>query len=98
MTIKKLNRMPYAQAHVEIDNEGNIFLFSYFTLVAFLDSKGWLEVYGLFSMTTRKHIGAFMKEYVKYPNGESGDYTDAKRCFDRRQRFNIYTGEIEDIY
>ena len=52
MTIKKLSRMPYAQAHVEI-HDGTISLFSYVTLVADIDKDGWLTVYGLYSQTTR---------------------------------------------
>ena len=63
MTIKKLTAMPYAQAHIEIDNDRNTHLFSYVTLVATITNDGWLTVYGLHSMTTRKHISAFMKEY-----------------------------------
>ena len=42
MTIKKLTRMPYAQAHVEI-YDGTISLFSYVTLVADIDKDGWLK-------------------------------------------------------
>ena len=80
MKIKKLSRMPYAQAHIEIDNEGNVFLFSYLTLTATLTADGWLEITGLYSITTRKHIGAFMAEYVTYPSGANGSYQDAKAC------------------
>lgn len=97
MTIKKLTRMPYAQAHVEIDDQGNIYLFSYVTLVASLDKDGWLEIYGLYSMTTRHHISAFMREYVEYPNRECGEYCQAKRLYEQNIRLNIYTGEVEDI-
>ena len=97
MTIKKLMYCPYGQAHVEIDEDGNIFLFSYTTLVCVLDKDGWLECTGTYSQTTRKHIGYFMKEYVTYPNGEHGDYYTAKACYKGNYRFNIYTGEIEDL-
>ena len=96
MKIKKLSRMPYAQAHVEIDANGNVYLFSYLTLVCSI-VDGWLEVYDLYSMTTRKHIGAFMAEYGEYPNGDHGTYQTAKMCYDRMVRYNIDTGEIEDI-
>lgn len=96
-TIKKLSAMPYAQAHVEInDTTGEINLFSYVTLVASISAEGWLTVYGLYSMTTRKHIGAFMREYVKYPNGDHGTFQEAKRCYEGRYHFNIYTGEVVD--
>ena len=97
MTIKKLSAMPYAQAHVEIDNNGNIFLISYTTLVCCLDNEGWLSCTGTYSNTTRRHIGAFMKEYVEYPSGMRGNYYDAKACYEGGYQLNIYTGEVEDI-
>ena len=97
MTVKKLSAMPYAQAHVEIDAAGNIYLFSYITLVCILTYDGWLTCTGTYSQTTRKHIAAFMHEYVSYPNGDCGSYYDAKRCFECGYRFNVLTGEIEDI-
>jgi len=95
--IKKLSRMPYAQAHVEIDENGNIYLFSYVTLVIELTADGWLTCTGTYSQTTRKHIGAFMKEYVEWPNGEGGDYYTAKHCFEGNYRLNIETGEVEEL-
>lgn len=92
MTIKtKLTFMPYAQATVIIDNKNNITLRSYFTDVVYLDNEGFLTVTGLYSMTTRKHIGAFMKEYT--PN----DFSMAKRCYEGKFKYNIYTGEIVDL-
>ena len=87
--------MPYAQAHVEIDEDRNIHLFSYVTLVCTLTADGWLTCTGTYSQTTRRHIGAFMREYVKYPNGEAGSYYDAKNCYVNGYRFNVFTGEIE---
>ena len=95
MMIKKLSRMPYAQAHVEIDDAGNIYLFSYVTLVCVITCDGWLPCTRTYSQTTRKHIGAFMHEYVTWPNGEPGDYYTAKRCYENAYKLNIFTGEIE---
>lgn len=97
MTVKKLSAMPYAQAHVEIDEDGNIYLYSYVTLVCELTHDGWLTCTGTYSQTTRKHIGAFMKEYVSYPNGERGSYYEAKDCYINDYRFNVQTGEIESL-
>jgi hypothetical protein len=97
MTIKKLARMPYAQAHVEIDKDGNIYLFSYRTLVIELTADGWLTCTGTYSTTTRKHIGAFMKEYVQLPNGERGYYQIAKHAYEGNYRWNMETGEIEEL-
>lgn len=90
MTIKKLTKMPYAQAHVEI-HENAISLFSYVTLVAAIDKDGWLTVYGLHSQTTRKHIGAFCKEYANC------DYQTAKQIYNDGYKFNIHTGEVVEI-
>ena len=90
MTIKKLAKMPYAQAHVEIDENGNISLFSYVTLVAELSADGWLSINGLYSLTTRKHISAFMEEYTTL------DYCTAKDCYNGKYKLNVHTGDIEE--
>ena len=97
MTIKKLAYMPYAQAHVEIDDEGNKYLFSYRTLVIELTADGWLTCTGTYSRTTIRHIGAFMREYVEWPNGERGDYFTAKNAYLGNYRLNVETGEVEDL-
>lgn len=94
MIIRKLSAMPYANAHVEIDDNNNIHLFSYVTRVATITNDKWLTIYGLHSMTTRKHIGAFMKEYVIYPNGNRADYQLAKQIYNDNYSFNIETGEV----
>lgn len=92
MTIKKLTAMPYAQAHIEIDNDNNINLFSYVTLVATITHDGWVTVNGLYSMTTRKHISTFMKEY-----GGVLDFQSAKAAYEGGYRINKFTGEIEEL-
>lgn len=92
MTIKKLSKMPYAQAHVEIDDNGNITLFSYVTRVATLTADGWLTIHGLYSMTTRKHISAFMHEYC-----QPFDYQTTKKICEEKLRLNIDTAEIEEL-
>ena len=89
MTIRKLSAMPYAQAHIEISDEGVITLFSYVTRVAEIDTDGFLTVFGLYSMTTRKHIGAFVKEYTP-----CFDYQSAKACYEGGYKINIETGEV----
>lgn len=92
ITIKKLSAMPYAQAHIEIHEDGSISLFSYVTLVAHITADGWLTVYGLYSATTRKHISAFMREYAKPCN-----YQTAKTIYNNGVMINIHTGEIMDL-
>ena len=89
--MKKLAKMPYAQAHVEILHDGTIILVSYKTRVAQILPNGWLTVYGLYSMTTRRHISAFMSEY-----GNGCDYATAKMIYTNNMSLNIYTGEVVD--
>ena len=86
--IKVLSAMPYAQAHIRIDDSGNIYRFSYTTCVATIDSDGWLRIYGLFSRTTRRHISAFMREYTPC------DYYTAKHIFTEGMVMNMHTGEV----
>lgn len=87
-TTTKLSAMPYAQATVRKFDNGGIALVSYATTVAWIDNEGWLSVHGLYSMTTRKHIGAFVKEYA------SLDFQTAKKLYMDGYRYNIHTGEI----
>ena len=69
MTIKKLKKMPYAQAQVRIytDINGEIYktiLQSYGTDVIMIDKNGYVFVSGLYSSTTSRHISAFCDEYL----------------------------------
>ncbi len=88
---KKLSAMPYAQAKVRMlsgcyHNE----LISYQTTVAAIRG-GWLYIYGLYSATTRRHIGAYVKEYADI------DYQLAKKLYNDGMKYNIYTGEVAPI-
>ena len=87
----KLTFMPYSQATVIIDDNNNITLRSYKTDVLYLDNEGWLTINGLYSMTTRRHIGAFMKEYTPF------DFLFAKKAYEGKYKINIYTGEIVEL-
>lgn len=69
-------------------------LVSYQTTVARLNSDGWLEVVGLYSATTRRHIGWFLKEYCENADGIYPDFSIAKLCAEDRMRYNIHTGEV----
>lgn len=84
-----LKSMPYAQAKVIATDNGYI-LISYKTTVARL-ADGWVEVYGLYSRTTCRHIGAFMREYCH------ADYYTAKRLYQEGLKLNIETGEVVEI-
>lgn len=87
--IKKLNAMPYAQAHIEI-MDNTYYLFSYTTLVAvvrYTDDGKWVKCYGLYSATTRKHISAFAREHGL-------TYQDFKGLAYQDYEMNMDTGEV----
>ena len=81
-----LKSMPYAQATVIITDE--IVLRSYQTDVIIVSADGWLVCTGTYSATTRRHIGAFMREYGY------GDYQLAKMLYKDGMKMNVHTGEI----
>lgn len=86
--IKKLTAHPSAQCHVEIDSMYSIHFYSYRTEVITISSIGWLMCHGLYSATTRKQIGWFMREYCEPLN-----YYDAKRAYTDGILINVYTGQ-----
>ena len=87
---RKLQAMPYAQAKI-IVNHGETQLWSYQTCVAYITPDGWLYIRGLYSATTRRHIGAFMREYGL-------DDQTAKQLFQDDMAMNIHTGEVRDTH
>ncbi len=89
MLIRKFNDHPYAQATILEYGDGSMALVSYTTTVAEIDSEGWLHINGLYSMTTIRHIGWFMREL-----GQT--YQLAKALYVDHKEFNIYTGEVID--
>ena len=90
--IKKLTDHAYSQCYVSIDPKVGIHFYSYRTLVITIDNEGWLTCYGLYSQTTRKQIGWFMREYCSPLT-----FHDAKRCYFEDMQINIYTGEIRPV-
>jgi hypothetical protein len=86
--IRKLSAMPYAQAKVRVYDDGTVVLQSYKTDVITITPSGWLVVNGLYSATTRRHIGAFMREYA------NATYQTAKLIYCDNYRYNIRTGEV----
>ena len=91
MIIKKLSAHESAQAHVVLHDDGTIDLISYTTLVCRIFSDGRMECTGLYSRTTIKHIGWFMKEYTR------GTYHDAKKAYCDGMFYNVLTGEYTRI-
>jgi len=87
--IIKFTDHKYAQAHME-PIHGGLALYSYTTRVAEL-KDGWLTIFGLYSMTTRRHIGWFMREIGGFT------YQLAKQLYEDNKKFNIWTGEVCDI-
>ena len=89
MMTRKFNDHPHAQATVIESVDGARALVSYTTTVITIDNEGWLHVNGLYSMTTIKHIGWFMREL-------GFTYQLAKQLYTDQKDFNIYTGEVVD--
>ena len=79
-----LTKMPYAQASVRYEN-GSVILKSYDTDVAAIvtiANNPWVVIFGLHSMTTRRHISAFVSEYAGV------DYATAKAAYEGGYVFN----------
>ena len=79
-TYSTLKSMPYAQAKIRRDTN-RVALISYTTTVCEIVG-GVLVVHGLYSMTTRRHISAFMREFDM-------DYYIAKECYERKVNFDM---------
>jgi hypothetical protein len=86
----KFNDHPAASCYMDVKPDGAHNLVSYTTTVITLDCDGWLEVRGLYSRTTIKHIGWFMKYF-------GFTYQLAKQLYLDGKRFNIYTGEVQPV-
>lgn len=89
MIVAKLSAMPYAQAQVN-HYFRRTDLISYDTRVAYIVGD-ILVVQGLYSQTTRKHIGAFVREFA------GCDYATAKECYEREMGYNIKTRKFYPI-
>ena len=89
---RSLRKMPYAQAKTRDYSDIGIdmrVLQSYLTDVIIV-KDGWLECTGLYSMTTRKHISAFLWEY--YPQIT---FQMVKAIAGTGAKLDILTGEIK---
>lgn len=86
---KNLAFCPHGSCGI-VQNENGTHLISYTTLVCSIDKMGFLSCTGTYSATTRKHIGAFLKEYAPKLS-----YYDVKKAYEDRYAINIFTGEIE---
>lgn len=86
---KTNNGHKYAQTFVRIWDNDSVELWSYSTKVVEISPAGWLAVNGLYSMTTIKHIGWFMRE-------RGMTYQLAKQLYLDNKIYNVYTGECRD--
>ena len=69
--------------------DGSVILQSYSTKVICIDADGWLYCSGLYSRTTIKHIGWFMRLY-----GHGCGYYTAKAAYESQTVVNLATGEV----
>ena len=88
ISVRPLSAIPHAQAKV-VRTTNSISLISYETLVAEIQGAE-LVVYGLYSMTTRRHISAFVREYC------DTDYATAKECYEKGLRFDIIARKFRE--
>lgn len=91
------NRTPlvghkYANAHTFSDSRGGYGLVSYKTQVLHIDKEGWCVITGLYSPTTIKHIGWFVKQFLPHLTY----YTLKKICLDG-MKINVKTGEVKPL-
>ena len=79
----------YAQAREYHYFDGTVALISYTTTVIIIDPEGWLRCTGLYSMTTIKHIGWFMR-------ARGMSYQLAKLMYLENKEYNVNTGECRN--
>lgn len=89
MVIRKIKGHEYANCIVKIYDD-EIVLKSYETDVIIV-ADNWLYITGLYSATTRKHIGWFMREYYGLT------YQFAKELHSKQLAYNVKTGETKRI-
>ena len=89
--VRKLKYIPYGHAcvrdYADIGKDKRV-LQSYYTDVVIVDN-GWISCTGLYSMTTRKHISAFLREY--YP---AISFQTIKTLAQTGYSMDILTGEV----
>lgn len=86
----RLKYCPYGSAGVVYEKDGGVTLYSYTTRIITIDGDGWMDCTGTYSATTRKHIGAFLKEY-----GNGFSYQTAKELAKTGNKININNGRIQ---
>lgn len=90
MITRKLNGHSSTQACVREYDDDSVALISYKTLVIKIDADGWMTCFGLYSMTTIRHIYWFMRE-------RGLTYQLAKQLYQDNKKYNVLTGEYADL-
>ena len=91
MESRKFTDHKYAQAQINTYPNGSRALQSYDTIVIEIDPESWLLVNGLYSPTTKRHIGWFMRELYGLT------YYIAKECWVNDKEYNVLTGEWREL-
>lgn len=86
---ERLEFCPNGSCGKDYTDNGDVILMSYTTPVAGVDHTGYAWCTGTYSATTRKHIGAFAKEFGL-------TYHDFKAMCENECVMNIETGECLD--
>lgn len=86
-TVRKLTAHASANCRVRVYDNGDLVLQSYATDVIYYD-KAHDRVFctGLYSMTTRKHIGWFLREY---PILRNLSYQDMRNSYDSNHSIDV---------
>ena len=89
---RSLRKMPYAQAKVRdyADIGRDIRVLQSYATDVIIVKDGLMECTGLYSMTTRKHISAFLWEY--YPHIT---FQMIKSIAGKNDRLDVLTGEVK---
>lgn len=86
---------PYGSCGI-MERPDCILLVSYTTVCGDLTNDGWLTPCHYSTVTTAKHIRAFIKDYVSSASPDF-DYKKWKKLVDKNVSYNIHTGEIKEI-
>lgn len=92
---KAVPSCPYGSCGI-IELPNVIHLVSYTTVCGELTDEGWLTPCHYSTVTTAKHIRAFIKDYISAAD-PTFSYKDWKKLVDKNVSYNIHTGEIKEI-
>lgn len=88
-TVDKFAGHTSAATRVLHYDDNHMELLSYSTIVLTMTPDGWIHVNGLYSATTRKHIGWFMQSV-------GSTYQRARDAYNGHMDYNVWTGEVRE--